>query len=36
MANVQKPGSAQRNIPSIEPVRTDFRINYANFFATDN
>lgn len=36
MANVQKPGSAQRNIPSSKPIRTDFRINYANFFGTDN
>jgi len=36
MANVQKPGSAKRNIPSSEPISTDFRINYVNFFGTDN
>jgi len=36
MANVQKPGSAQRNIPSSELFRTDFRINWAVFFGTDN
>jgi len=36
MANVQKPGSAQRNIPSSKPFRTDIRINYANFFGIYN
>jgi hypothetical protein len=36
IANVQKPGSAQRNIPSSKTFRTDFRINYANFFGIDN
>ena len=36
MANVQKPGSAQRNIPLSKPFRTDFRINYASFFGIDN
>jgi hypothetical protein len=36
MANLQKSGSPQRNIPSSEPFRTDFRINSANFFGTDN
>jgi hypothetical protein len=36
MANVQKTGSAQRNVPLSEPFRTDLRINYANFFGIDN